>query len=258
MIQLGWCGKVEEAGELKRMGFDYIECPLASMSLENESEFKENLKRFQQSSLAVRAFNIFCPPGMKVVGPEADPSRIRAYILKAADVMNALGAEKVVFGSGHARTVPDGWEHKRAEEQFLNLLTWIGDAFAGTRLTLVIEPLNRKESNFINNLTEAVSYAKQIQHPNIKVLADFYHMEEEQEPLQALIDYKEWIAHIHVADTFRLSPGTGQYPYAEFMGNLKAAGYTGMISAECSVSDYSIDLPASLTFLRSWNEEVVT
>ncbi|MDR5882809.1 TIM barrel protein [Caballeronia sp. LZ032] len=43
------------------------------------------------------------------------------------------------------------------------------------------------------------------------------------------------LAHIHLADTGRLNPGTGSYDYPTFFGHLKAAGYDGLLSSECGI-----------------------
>ena len=256
MVSFGWCGGIEHAETYKRLGFDYVECPLTSLDLENESGLDEKLSLFRNSPVPALAFNLFFPGGMKVVGPEAEPERIRRYVQRAASALGAIGAEVAVLGSGRSRSVPDGWERARAEEQFVQLLDWIAGEFSGTGVTLAIEPLNTKESNIVNSVSEAVTFAQTVNRPAIRVLADFYHMDEEKEPLHTLIDHKDWLAHIHLADTGRLSPGTGQYPYAEFAAALKAAGYAGMISAECTVNDPETELPASLSFMkRTFGEE---
>ncbi|MZQ86959.1 TIM barrel protein [Paenibacillus sp. 5J-6] len=232
------------------MGFDYIECALVSLNLENEEEYAAKLPLFMDSPLPVSAFNIFFPGDIKVVGPEVDLERLQRYIHKAAKALNQIGAKTVVLGSGRSRNIPDGWERSRSEEQFVQLLSHIGEEFAGTGVTLVIEPLNKKESNLINSVSEAVSFAKQVNHPSVRVLADFYHMDEEKESLHTLIDNKSWLHHIHLADTGRFSPGTGQYPYDQFVAALQTAGYEGMISAECTVRDPEVEQRESLAFMK--------
>src|SRR5690606_21284794 len=108
-------------------------------------------------------------------------------------------------------------------------------------ITIVIEPLNRKESNIINSVLEAMEIAKKVNRKSIKVLADFYHMEEENEPLKNIAIAREYIKHIHVADTGRYSPGTGIYPYEQFTKYVEMANYNGRISIECSWNDFEIE-----------------
>lgn len=246
----GWCRPVNDASLLHELGFDFLECSIVSLHLEKEGELESQLSLYTDSPIPVRAFNSFFPGDMPVVGPSVDPERVRRYIARTADALDRIGAQIAVLGSGKARNIPDGCERARAEEQFLQVLNWIAEDFAGTAITLAIEPLNRKECNWLQTVAEAVHVAKQVNRPEIRVLADFYHMDEEAEPLQTLLENKDWIAHIHLADTGRKSPGTGHYPYESFFAYLKQAGYNGMVSAECKVDDLRAELPASLAFMK--------
>jgi sugar phosphate isomerase/epimerase len=250
MYKFGWCRSIDDAYRLREAGFDYIEVALASLPIENDSELREALPRYMDSPIPVRAFNVFFPGDLFVVGPHTDDERIGRYLHHAADFMGKLGAGIAVLGSGRSRSVPEGWEPSRAEDQLLRLLERISDEFQGTGITLAVEPLNKKETNLINSVAEAVSFAKTINRPNVRVLADFYHMDEEQEQLHTLVEHKDWLAHIHLADTHRNSPGTGRYPYKEFAAQLKASGYSGMISAECSVKEPDAEFAASLAYLK--------
>ncbi|MBM7568195.1 sugar phosphate isomerase/epimerase family protein [Paenibacillus sacheonensis] len=250
MITYGWCRGIEDAELLKRLGYDYMECTVVSLQVENADAHREALSIYLESPLPVSAFSVFFPGDIKLIGPERDTERTRRYIHAAAEAMHRIGAKTVVLGSGRSRNVPEGWERARGEEEMLHTLEWIAGDFGGAGLTLAIEPLNKKECNFINSVDDAVAIAKQINHPAVRVLADFYHMEEENEALDTLTRNKDWLAHIHLADTGRLAPGTGSYPYAEFAARLKAAGYQGMISAECGVGDVEKELTESLAFMK--------
>ncbi|WP_282936809.1 sugar phosphate isomerase/epimerase family protein [Paenibacillus sp. RC67] len=250
MTVFGWCTGIEHVDELKEHGYDYIECPLAPLMMEEPEVFKKALSKYANRSIPVRAWNIFFPGGLKLVGPEADEPKIRSYVARAVDTMNRAGSSIAVLGSGRSRYVPEGWERERAEEQLLRVLSLIADECEGTGLTLVIEPLNTKESNIINSVAEGVALARSINRAPIRVLADFYHMDEEREALETIAEHKDWLAHIHVADTGRLSPGTGQYPYDAFVQQLRLAGYQGGVSVECTVNDRVKELPSALSFLR--------
>lgn len=146
-----------------------------------------------------------------MIGPAADFARIQRYAAAAAEALSRIGVETVVLGSGESRDIPENWERGSTEQQFVQLLQILADELSGTGVMLAIEPLNRENSNFINSIPEAVHYAAIIDRPHVKGLADFYHMDEENEPLDNLILYKNWLTHIHLADTDRYSPGTGHH-----------------------------------------------
>ncbi|WP_455924439.1 TIM barrel protein [Pseudomonas putida] len=60
---------------------------------------------------------------------------------------------------------------------------------------------------------------------------------EEGELLAEVGAYPGWVSHVHLADTGRLNPGTGQYDYDRFFRHLHAAGYDGLMSGECSFAE---------------------
>jgi sugar phosphate isomerase/epimerase len=255
MNLFGWCAEIEQAGLIHEIGYDYIECTLVALKLEDPIESKIMIAKYKDSIALVKAVNVFFPGDMKVTGPHVDQKRLRRYIAAASEALHEIGTKIAVMGSGGARRVPEGWDRNQAQEQLMELFTWIADEFTGNGVTLAIEPLNRKESNLINSVSEGVEYVRQINRDCIRVLADFYHMDEENEPLDTLIENKDWLAHIHVADTGRLSPGTGHYPYDTFVSKLKSIGYSGMISAECKVKVFEPELAASLPFLKKkWED----
>ena len=252
-MQIGWCGTLHDVGLIEEVGYDFIELPLASLGLEDRETFVAARKAVMNVTLPTRAFNLFFPKDIRIVGGEVNTDRVRNYLARAAELLGAAGAQVVVLGSGWARNVPEDWVRCRAEEQVLQTLSWCADALEGTGVTLVIEPLNRKESNIINSVEEGVRFAELINRPEIRVLADFYHMDEEREPLATLKTHGRWLAHIHLADTGRKNPGTGLYDYDKFFSFLKEISYSGMISAECKVERPEADMRHSLEFLRrSW------
>ncbi len=251
----GWCGKVEEAESLAKAGYDFIELPLSSFQLENKEAYEKHMASALASALPVKAFNLFFPGEVRIVGPEVDESRVRNYIALAAQTMARLNAGIVVLGSAGARHIPEGWEQARAREQFLRVLSWCADEMKGTGAAVAIEPLNRGESNFINSVAEGAALAREINRPEVRVLADFYHMAVEHEPLETMRDHREWLAHIHLADTDRYYPGSGSYDYETFVGILQEIDYQGLVSVECIVKpeDKEADMQRAKAFIdRQW------
>jgi sugar phosphate isomerase/epimerase len=134
----------------------------------------------------------------------------------------------------------------------LRAYSWAADAFEETGVVIGIEAQNRKEANIITSLDEAVHYAQAVNRPQIKVMADFYHMDEENEPLEKLSEFSDWIVHIQLADTGRQNPGTGSYDYETFFRHLKESHYGGHISVELMHEIPESEMRRSLKFLRNY------
>jgi sugar phosphate isomerase/epimerase len=251
-MKIGWCADSREADLLHRLGFDFIELPLSAFDLENRATIDTAKAAVAAAPLPTTAFNKLFPHDLSVVGEKIDVDRVRTYLASAAELLHHAQAKVAVLGSARARNVPEGFDRAQAEDQFLRALSWCADAMEGTGTVVAIEPQNRGESNLINSVAEGVRFAESINQPEIRVLADFYHMEEENEPLETLRHCAPWLAHIHLADTGRRNPGSGSYDYERFMGLLKEIGYTGAISSECKLENPEPEMRQSLAFLRRY------
>lgn len=250
-MRFGCCCSIEQAAIAHAAGFDYIETTVVSLLPEaTEPFFAPLLETYQAAPIGVAACNVFLPGDLKVVGSDVDWPRVESYVRTALRRVKLIGADLVVFGSGKARMVPDDFPRTAAEDQLVDFLQLVAEVATAHAMTVVIEPLNRKESNILNSVDEAVALAQRVNRPAIRVLADFYHMDEEQEPLQHLLDYKDWLAHIHVADTGRRAPGTGSYPYTDFVSLLDQAGYDGLVSIECRWEDFAAEAGPACRFLH--------
>jgi len=101
------------------------------------------------------------------------------------------------------------------------------------RVALVIEPLNRYETDLVNTLKEGLELIKEVGEPNIFLLADTFHMNiEEEDIIRSLVEAKDYLKHIHLADSNRLFPGSGHLNFAEIISTLKEVGYQGFFSLE--------------------------
>ena len=250
-MQFGCCAKIDMAAEVHAAGFDYLEAGVTSLiPNEDDAAFAPILAQYQASPVPVRAFNLFLPRDLKIVGPDVDEARMKQYVGRALSRIQEIGAKTAVIGSGGSRNIPDGFPRDEAIKQIVHFMHIVADEAEKTEVTIAIEPLNKKESNVINSVAEGVEIAKQVNRPPIRVLADFYHMDEDDEPLTEIVACKDWLAHIHVADTNRGAPGTGQYPYAEFVDQLRQAGYDGMVSIECRWNDFASEAKPAVEFLR--------
>jgi sugar phosphate isomerase/epimerase len=155
------------------------------------------------------------------------------------------------MGSAGSRNVAEGFDHDEAEQQIAGFLGEAAPIAERYGITLVVEPLNRGESNIINSVPEGVRLAKAVNHPSIRALADLYHIVVDDEPLDNILETDGMLAHVHVADTGRFAPGTGEYDMIGFFRRLKAVGYAGRISVECTWKDFDAEGAAAAEYLRT-------
>jgi hypothetical protein len=249
-IQLGCCVSDEaQLAVVERTTADYTEPPVASVVM--APAFEQLGPRLRASSCPPRAANVFLPGDLAVVGPAVDQPRVEAYVREAMARLAGLGVRVLVFGSGKARSIPDGFDRARALDQLETFTRLAAAAAVDHGVTLVIEPLRRAESNVFNSVREAAAFVRERGLTEARVLADLYHMQEEGEDLGALDDAADLLSHTHVADSGRRPPGQGDWDLAGFLGRLRAIDYAGACSIECLWTDFAGEAPAAVTHLRA-------
>ncbi|MGW8300803.1 MAG: TIM barrel protein [Desulfobacterales bacterium] len=100
-------------------------------------------------------------------------------------------------------------------------------------VTLLIEPINRYESNVINRLDQGIELIHEIESDHLKLLPDTYHMNIEEPSLEKSIEAAgSFIGYIHFADSNRMAPGWGHIDFCQIIGALKKIDYSGHIGVE--------------------------
>src|SRR5690606_17291330 len=104
-------------------GFDFIECKVTSLLPEESGDVVSPiLAQHKAAPVPVAAFNVLLPGTLKIVGPEVDSARIGRYLDNALARVHEIGSEIVVFGSGTARAIPNGFPAAEAREQIVAFL----------------------------------------------------------------------------------------------------------------------------------------
>ena len=251
-MRYGCCvSSVEDIHSVAEAGFDFCELPARMVQpFDDDATAGPALRAIAAAPLRPEALTVLVPAQVPMVGPQADLDQLRAYLRRAFARMAELGAAVVVLGSGAARRIPDEMPRDRALAQLSEALALATAAAEAAGLALALEPLNRTECNVFLTLAESQAFVAERHLAGLRLLADLYHIEMENEPLSDVVAAASLLAHVHVADTGRRAPGTGQYPYARFMDALRSAGYDRRISAECKWEDLRAQAPQALQFMR--------
>jgi sugar phosphate isomerase/epimerase len=250
---LGICSSLDNAPLVKKYGFSYIEVGLRALVLpfESDSAYKPVLAEALTSSVPVRVCNSFLPESIKSVGTNVSIPEILAFTDTSFRRAARAGVKIIVFGSGGSRKIPDGFDKNQARSEFIELLKLIGKVAAHYDITLVLEPLNSAETNFINSVKEGASIVREVNHPNIMLLADIYHMMKEGESPDAIVQAGSLIKHVHIAEKeSRTAPGVRGDNFRPYFHALKTIGYCGSISIECSWKDMNVDMPLAMRELQ--------
>ncbi len=160
------------------------------------------------------------------------------YLIELAGLCADLGGTIMVFGSPQQRSLEAGMSREQASENALEVFRRCLPAFADHNVTLCMEPLTPRETDFCNTCAEAADLIARLSHPNFKLHQDVKAMLSEPVPIPELIDtYAAITAHFHANDSNLLGPGMGETDVVPIFQALDETGYQGWVSVE--VFDYS-------------------
>lgn len=252
-------GEVEplrDAATLAACGYDYIEPGLSKTLALPDPERQEQLGRMSAARISVETANWFLPGAdIKLTGPSVDKVRINDFLERSLALAEQLGVKVIVFGSPGARSFPQGFPRERAWDQLKEFLRTAGGIIEahGYGMVIGIEPLRKPESNIVNTVAEAARLAREVNHPKVRIIVDFYHLAFENEDPDAILDAKDLIVHLQIAEpSGRGFPReeAGEARYRQFFDNLLKIGYKGRISIEANSSDVAGDCGPALAFLK--------
>jgi len=178
-----------------------------------------------------------------------------AQRLRWASEIGAIGVIVVpTFGQPKVPNLSLLFEDERELEHRLLLeeLRTVGKTAEDVGSKVLLEPLNRYETHFMNRLEQAAQVCDELGSDGVKIMADYFHMSiEEKDIVESLKRFSGLIYHVHLADSNRLTPGNGHTDFSS-LKVLRDAGYGFYLSLECGVpADPALELPRTLRFLKS-------
>jgi sugar phosphate isomerase/epimerase len=137
-------------------------------------------------------------------------------------------------------------------EVLLDGLAELGAHAAAEGVRLYLEPLNRYEDYMVNRLDQAVDLIKALSIDAVRVAADAYHMNiEEDDPAAAVRSAAPYLGHVQVSDSNRYQPGAGHLDWPVLLGALHTVGYDGWLALECRLrGDPSAAVASVPAYLR--------
>ena len=249
---LGICG-MGWSEAAKAAGLDYLEANVSGflMPEKSDEEFAANKALASTIVPPIYSANGFFPGEIKVVGQEADIDRAVKYSETAIRRASEIGIKILVLGSSGSRSIPEGFDRAKAEEQFTGFLKKIAPAAEKYGVCVAIEPLQTSETNFINTVKEGAEIARKTGGKNIKVIADLFHMARMKEDPEDIVTSADKLVHCHIAECEeRTAPGVKGDDFTPYLKALKKIKYTGRMSFECSWQDIDTQLPKAIGVMR--------
>jgi len=251
MNLLLWTGELSDQmvpilETLKNMGFDGVELPLFNTGLDYAAWGKRlDDLGLARTSVTVRgeADNPISPdPAVRAKGIENTK--------RAVDCAQAAGASALVgpfhsalgYFSGAGPTA-DEW--KRGVES----MRPVAEHAAQAGVVLGLEAVNRFECYLANTMADLTRFARDVDHPNCRVMYDTFHSHIEEKSIpDAIRVCAPVLCHVHISENDRSTPGQGNVRWKENFDTLKEVGYDGWLMIEA----FGLALPELVAATKIW------
>jgi D-psicose/D-tagatose/L-ribulose 3-epimerase len=208
-------------------GLDFVEIPLLHPESMDVSGTRDLLDRY--------GIGCTCSLGLpKAAHLPFAPDAAERFLRTAVDVTAALGSDAL---SGAIYTHLGTLTRKPPTEDELaevaRVIKGVARYAAQQDVSLGIEAINRYETYLINLASQADAMLDRIDEPNVFVHLDTYHMNiEEKGFYYPIVATGSRMQYIHLSESDRGTPGTGNVNWDEVFRGLEAVGYNGRLVME--------------------------
>lgn len=219
------------------LGYDAVELTAAlHLPVESTKERrKEVLGWIKEAGIECSALHYIFDGTIRLLSTNPEMMKKSVdYMKKVIDVAYDMESPTVIVGSGgKTRSFEPDWDREAGIQCMADVIRQSGEYAKEKGVTLAIEAINRYETNFLNTLEEAVNFVNLVDHPNVRTMADTYHLNiEEVNPAETIRKYGHTLANLHLADSNRQAPGDGHFDFASVAEALRETGFHGYCSFE--------------------------
>ncbi len=222
--------------KVARLGFDTLEiCPANLVDMSKDDCLK--IRRAADDAGIDLTYCIGIPKQYDIASADPDVRRAGVeYQKKLIDIINLMGGS--IMGGILYSCWPGAYSHgivskKDPWDRSVENMKKIASHAEKQGVTLCMEVVNRFEQILLNQAYEAVSYCKEVDSPSCRILLDSFHMNIEEDSFEGAIQTAgKYLAHFHIGETNRRTPGVGKMDWDSICRGINHNGYSGHVVME--------------------------
>ena len=211
-------------------GYDRLEIPLLDSW---EIDVPMTRRLLEEHGLAMTG-NQFLTAETDITSEDPDVvSAGERRLTDAVDLVGDLGGDylcgTIYSKLGKYETPPTA----QGRANCAGVLRRVAEHAAGSGVRIGLELCNRFETNLLNAASQALDLMDVIDHPNVYVHLDTYHMNiEEPDMMRPVLASGDRLGYVHICESHRGYLGSGNVDFPSFFRALAQIGYEGPIVFE--------------------------
>jgi sugar phosphate isomerase/epimerase len=215
------------------LGFDAVELSLRDPCDKVIPEIVSELHRSDLALSAVATGQSYYQDGLSLTNPILENRAKLLNRIKRFIELVAPWAGMVILGGVRGVLKGDQTSHNEQRLMAIDMIKACSDIASQNGVRLLLEPINRYETNFLNTVQECLDLIVEANLQNVYILADTFHMNIEEKSIgEAMLGAGTKLGYLHFSDSNRKAPGQGHINFLELTHTIKKMGYEGYISAE--------------------------
>jgi len=227
-----WRGFEESIKKAREYGYHGVELALKTADDVNPEELTKWLDKYHMEVSCISTGQVFAALGLYFTHPDRE---VRQQTINVFHGLIHLAKDfgKLVNVGRTRGFIAEGSSYEKTEKLFVETAESICEEAEKCDVTVVLEPVNRYEINFVNSLDDGMRLISRVKSHRMGLMPDVFHMNIEDDRIgDSLIRNAPLIQYIHLADSNRLAPGWGHMNFTEIFDALQQIEYNGWASVE--------------------------
>jgi hydroxypyruvate isomerase len=238
-MSVQWGRMVSDLAQADRAaadGFDFVQAAPDFVPSLADGEVQQRTGLVRSGGIPFAACGVPLPAGVRVTQAGFNLYHWTEHAKGALRRMAGLGCRSLVWSEGRARVLPVEGEVAGLKDQVLQFLFMLCEAAGAFGITVLVEPLGPRRTNFITSIEEAAELFSRVAKDNLSCALSLRELDSIGLPIPRMRGFRQLIGHVQLENPRSAGgerrcprPDDG-YDYRDFLGELKEMGYSGLIS----------------------------
>ncbi|MCM1038207.1 MAG: sugar phosphate isomerase/epimerase [Ruminococcus sp.] len=173
----------------------------------------------------------------KLFGTKLEQQAFQDYMKELVDLAVDLDSKVMILGSPLVRDRRK-YEYGQAMDIAVAVIQEVAEYALKNKIKILIEPLTKKETNFINTHSEGLELVRKVNSEGFGLHLDAKAITAENTKIEKIIlDCKEYIRHFHINDPNLQQIGIAADYHKKIGEMLQKIDYSGYVSIEMRMTD---------------------